>query len=44
MNAFDRIAGYTKEMEVLMALAGIFKNRRKYELKGATLPNAVGAL
>ena len=41
MNAFDRIAGYTKEKEELMALAGIFKNRRKYELKGATLPKGI---
>ena len=29
MNAFDRIAGYKKEKEELMALAEIFKNRKK---------------
>ena len=32
MSAFDRIAGYKKEKEELMALAEIFKNRKKYEL------------
>ena len=41
MNAFDRIAGYKKEKEELMALAEIFNNRRKYELKGATLPKGI---
>ena len=41
MNAFDRIAGYKKEKEELMALAEIFKNRKKYELKGATLPRGI---
>ena len=41
MSAFDRIAGYKKEKEELMALAEIFKNRRKYELKGATLPKGI---
>ena len=41
MSAFDRIAGYNKQKEELMALAHIFKNRRKYELKGATLPKGI---
>ena len=41
MNAFDRIAGYKKEKEELMALAEIFNNRKKYELKGATLPKGL---
>ena len=41
MSAFDRIAGYKKEKEELMALAEIFKNRKKYELKGATLPKGI---
>ena len=41
MGAFDRIAGYKKEKEELMALAEIFKNRKKYELKGATLPKGL---
>lgn len=41
MGAFDRIAGYKKEKEELMALAEIFKNRKKYELKGATLPKGI---
>ena len=41
MSAFDRIAGYTKEKEELMALAEIFRNRKKYELKGATLPKGI---
>ena len=33
MNAFDRIAGYKKEKEELMALAEIFKNRKNTSLK-----------
>ena len=41
MSAFDRIAGYKKEKEELMALAEFFKNRKKYELKGATLPKGI---
>ena len=41
MSAFDRIAGYKKEKEELMALVEIFKNRKKYELKGATLPKGI---
>ena len=41
MSAFDRIAGYKKEKEELTALAEIFKNRKKYELKGATLPKGI---
>ena len=41
MSAFDRIAGYNKQKEELMALAQIFKNRKKYELKGATLPKGI---
>ena len=41
MNAFDKIAGYKKEKEELMALVEIFKNRKKYELKGATLPKGI---
>lgn len=41
MSAFDRIAGYKKEKEELMALAEIFNNRQKYELKGATLPKGI---
>ncbi len=41
MSAFDRIAGYKKEKEELMALAEIFKNRKKYLLKGATLPKGI---
>lgn len=41
MSAFDRIAGYKKEKEELMALAEFFKNRKKYELKGATLPRGI---
>ena len=41
MSAFDKIAGYKKEKEELMALAEIFKNRKKYELKGATLPKGI---
>ena len=41
MSAFDRIAGYTQEKEELMALAEIFKNRRRYELKGGTLPKGI---
>ena len=41
MSAFDRIAGYKKEKEELTALTEIFKNRKKYELKGATLPKGI---
>lgn len=41
MSAFDRIAGYKKEKEELANLVEIFKNRRKYELKGATLPRGI---
>ena len=41
MNSFDRIAGYEKEKEALIALAEIFKNRKKYELKGASLPRGI---
>ena len=29
MSAFDRIAGYKKEKEELIALAEFFKNRKK---------------
>lgn len=41
MSYFDKIAGYKKEKEELMTLAEIFKNRKKYELKGATLPKGI---
>lgn len=41
MNAFNRIAGYKKEKEELSALVEIFNNRKKYELKGATLPKGI---
>ncbi len=41
MNAFDRIAGYEKEKEELFSLVEIFNNRKKYELKGATLPKGI---
>ena len=41
MSSFDKIAGYKKEKEELMALVEIFNNRKKYELKGATLPKGI---
>ena len=41
MSGFDRIAGYKKEKEELSALVEIFNNRKKYELKGATLPKGI---
>ncbi len=41
MNTFDRIAGYEKEKEELMTLVEIFNHRKKYELKGATLPKGI---
>lgn len=41
MNAFDRIAGYEKEKEELAALVELFNHRKKYELKGATLPKGI---
>ena len=41
MNGFDRIAGYKREKEELKNLTEIFNNRRKYELKGATLPRGI---
>ena len=41
MSAFDRIAGYAREKEELMALANILSNRKKYELKGATIPKGI---
>ncbi|MBO5051350.1 MAG: AAA family ATPase [Clostridia bacterium] len=41
MSAFNRIAGYKKEKEELGALVEIFNNRKKYELKGATLPKGI---
>lgn len=41
MNAFQRIAGYAKEKEELIALVEIFNNREKYERKGATLPKGI---
>ncbi len=41
MNAFQRIAGYVKEKEELLALVEIFNNRQKYERKGATLPKGI---
>ncbi len=41
MNAFDKIAGYEKEKEELQNLVEIFNHRKKYELKGATLPKGI---
>ena len=41
MSAFDRIAGYEKEKEELKSLVEIFNNRKKYELKGASLPKGI---
>ncbi|MBR7095244.1 MAG: AAA family ATPase [Clostridia bacterium] len=41
MSAFERIAGYEKEKNELRGLAEIFNNRKKYELKGATLPKGI---
>ena len=41
MSAFDRIAGYKRQKEELAALVEIFKNRKKYELKGAALPKGI---
>ena len=41
MNAFNKIAGYKKEKAELEALVDIFNNRKKYELKGATLPKGI---
>lgn len=41
MNSFDKIAGYTREKEELKNLVNIFNNRKKYELKGATLPKGI---
>ena len=41
MNMFDKIAGYKKEKEELKNLVDIFNHRKKYELKGATLPKGI---
>lgn len=41
MNAFEKIAGYPREKEELLALAEIFSHRKKYELKGASLPKGI---
>ncbi len=41
MSNFDRIAGYEKEKAELAALVEIFNNRKKYELKGASLPRGI---
>ena len=41
MNAFNKISGYKKEKAELEALVDIFNNRKKYELKGATLPKGI---
>ena len=41
MSTFDKIAGYKKEKEELGTLVEIFNNRKKYELKGATLPKGI---
>ena len=41
MRAFDKIAGYTREKEELERLAEIFRNREKYERKGASLPKGI---
>ena len=38
---FDSIAGYTQEKKELMALCDMFKNRKKYEKKGAHLPKGI---
>lgn len=38
---FDCIAGYKQEKEVLKNLCEIFKNRKKFEEKGAKLPKGI---
>ena len=40
-NNFDSIAGYKQEKEVLKRLCEIFKNRKKYNEKGAKLPKGI---
>lgn len=41
MSKFQKIAGYEKQKEALAALVEVFKHRKKYELKGATLPRGI---
>jgi len=41
MSSFDKIAGYERQKAELAELVEIFNNRKKYELKGATLPKGV---